>query len=162
MQPGQPVWTLSSYGLSQEIHCKEPRIVHNWLRLSCRQTIITQLGSRENYVWRLIAPGLPGCPSHWCRGFKHFSDSWHDLQLVSFFTDFLSNLMCPICCYLSNLPKELFWLMALFLCRNWAPNIFLRNLWLSKNWFLKLWFPDQQHQHHLGICQKCLNSQASF
>lgn len=50
VQPRQPVWTLSAYGLSQEIHFKEPRIVHNGLRLNSRQTIITQLGSRENYV----------------------------------------------------------------------------------------------------------------
>lgn len=82
---------------------------HNWLRLNSRQTIITQLRSRENYIAKHIAPGLPSFPSHWCGGFKWVSDSWHDLQLVCISVlTFLPNPTCPICCYLGYIPKELF------------------------------------------------------
>ena len=96
VQPRQPVWTLSAYALSQEIHYKEPSLMHNWLRLNSRQTIITQLGSRENYAYRHIAPGFPGFPNHWCRGFKPFSDSWQDLQLVCFSVQILSVIQCVL------------------------------------------------------------------
>ena len=97
--------TLSEH--SQLMVCPRRFITknHNWLSLNSRQTIITQLRSRENYIERHIAPGLPA--SH----VTDAGDSSGSVTLGMTFNWFISLdwffslILSILCCYLSYLPK---------------------------------------------------------